>query len=105
MNGFLDREGKLHPCNAWEHLYKAVEITEEMGVEINNRLDAEEYLQKLGWVVIRSRDVYSLIGLYAEGKEERLHLTQEQKGFLNKLYGEVCKSCQKSIDELFEHDK
>ena len=105
MNGFLDREGKLHSCNAWEHLDKAAEIAEEMGVEISNRLDAEEYLQKLGWIVIRSRDVYGLIGLHADGKEERLHLTDAQKAFLNKLYGEVNESCQESIDELFKNDK
>ena len=108
MNGFLDREGKLHSCNAWEHLDKAAEIVEEMGVEISNRLDAEEYLQKLGWIVIRSRDVYGLIGIYVDGKDgkkERLHLTDAQKEFLNKLYGEVGESCQKSIDELFDNDK
>lgn len=105
MNGFLDREGKLHSCNAWEHLDKEAEIVEEMGVEISNGLDAEEYLQKLGWIVIRSRDVYGLIGLYTNGKEERLHLTNVQKEFLNRLYGEVNENCQKSIDELFEQDK
>lgn len=105
MNGFLDREGKLHPCNSWEHLDKAVEIAEEMGVEISNRLDAEEYLQKIGWIVIRSRDVYGFIGLHTDGKEECLHLTDAQKEFLNKLYGEVNESCQKSIDELFDNDK
>ena len=105
MNGYLDREGKIHTCEAWKHLDKAVEIIEEMGVEISNRLDAEEYLQKLGWIVIRSRDVYGFIGLHADGKEECLHLTNAQKASLNKLYGEVNKSCQKSIDELFDNDK
>lgn len=105
MNGYLDRKGKIYTCEAWEHLDKAVEIIEEMGVEISNRLDAEEYLQKLGWIVIRSRDVYGFIGLHADGKEECLHLTNAQKAFLNKLYGKVNESCQKSIDELFENDK
>lgn len=105
MNGFLDREGKLHSCNAWEHLDKAIKITEEMGVKISNRLDAEEYLERLGWIVIRNRDVYGFIGLRANGKKECLHLTDAQKEFLNKLYGEVSESCQKSIDELFDNDK
>ncbi len=108
MNGFLDREGTLHPCNAWEHLYKALEVIKEMGVEISSGLDAEGYLQKLGWIVIRSSDVYGLIGIYVdgrEGKKERLHLTDAQKEFLNKLYGGVNESCQKFIDELFEQDK
>lgn len=105
MNGYLDREGKLRSCNAWGHLDKATEIVSEMGVKIGNRLDAEAYLEKLGWIVIRSRDVYGLIGIHVDGKEERLHLTNAQKEFLNKLYGEVSESCQKSIDKLFENDK
>lgn len=103
MNGFLDREGKLHSCSAWEHLDKAAEIVGEMGVNVKNRLDAEEHLKRLGWIVVRSRDVYGFIGLRVDGK--RLHLTDAQKAFLNKLYGEVNKSCQKFIDELFENDK
>ena len=103
MNGYLDREGKLHPCNSWEHLDKAAEIVEEMGVKTGNRLDAEEYLKKLGWIVVRSCDVYGFIGLRVNGK--RLHLTDAQKEFLNKLYGEVNESCQKSIDKIFENDR
>ena len=103
MNGFLDREGKLYPCNPWGHLDKAAVVVEEMGVKVSNRLDAEMYLEKLGWIVIRSRDAYGFIGLPVDGK--RLHLTDAQKEFLNKLYGEVNESCQKSIDKLFENDK
>ena len=103
MNGFLDREGKLHSCNSWEHLDKAAEIAEEMGFKVGNRLDAEEHLKRLGWIVVRSRDVYGLIGLRVNGK--RLHLTDAQKAFLYKLYGEVNESCQKSIDDLFENDR
>lgn len=105
MNGFLDREGKLHQCNEWGHLDKAIEIVEGMGVQICNKLYAEVYLEKLGWIVIRTRDVYGLIGFYTDDdQKERLHLTDSQKTFLNKLYGEVNKSCQKSIDKLFDND-
>ena len=103
MNGYLDCEGKIHTCGAWGHLNKAAEIVKEMGIKVNNRLDAEEYLEKLGWIVIRDSDVYGFIGFRVDGK--RLHLTDAQKDFLNKLYSEVTERCQKSIDELFENDK
>ena len=105
MNGFLDTEGKLHECEAWEHLDEATDIVEKMNITVANRLEAEEYLQKLGWVVVRDRDVYGLIGYYLDGKNERLHLTDAQKAWLNELYGKVNSDCQKSIDELFEWDK
>jgi len=103
MNGYLDREGKLHPCNAWGHLGKAAEIVEGMGVNVKSRLDAEEHLKRLGWIVVRNRDVYGLIGLRVDGK--RLHLTDAQKNFLNKLYGEVSEGCMISIDKIFENDR
>ena len=102
MNGFLDTNGVLHQCNAWEHLLKAVKLTEELGVNFYSGIDAEEYLQKLGWVVVRSNDVYALIGIRINGK--RLHLTDAQKEYLIKIYGEVNENCQRSIDELLEND-
>lgn len=104
MNGFLDTNGQLHECNAWEHLDEAAELVENMGITVANRLEAEERLQQLGWIVIRDRDVYGLIGYHLDGKDECLHLTPEQKTFLNDLYSKVNKSCQESIDELFSWD-
>lgn len=104
MNGFLDREGKLHGCSIYGHLDKAWDIVEEMGQKCKNRLDAEQYLQHLGWVVVRNDDVYGLIGYYIKG-EEKLHLTEAQMAWLNSAFEKVNSSCQKSIIELFEWNK
>ena len=76
MNGFLDPKGILHKCEAWEHLDTALEITEDMNPAIHNRLEAEQYLQEQGWIVVRNRDVYGLIGIHYNKKEECLHLTK-----------------------------
>lgn len=106
MIGFLDPEGKLHECNSYEHLDLAVEITEKMGKSFRNRLDAENYLLSLGWIAVRARDVYGNIGYFkSSGSEERLHLTEKQKDWLNKIYESVNTSKQESIDQLFEWDK
>lgn len=106
MNGFLDTEGKLHKCEAWEHLDYATELVENMGVSINNRLEAEEYLQKLGWVVVRDSDVYGLIGYYKKDSNDiRHHLTDKQKDWLNRAYEEMTLSCRESVDDMFEMDK
>lgn len=103
MNGFLDTKGNLHECSSWGHLDKAEEIVESMGVSISNRLDAEEYLQKLGWVVVRTNDVYGLIGYFKdEDREERYHLTEAQINWLNKAYEDMTSACRESVDKMFE---
>lgn len=105
MNGYLDIEGKLHECSSWEHLDKAKEIVESMGVSINNRLDAETYLQKLGWIVVRTNDVYGLIGYCKkEDSDSCYHLTEKQKEWLNKSYENMTIRCRKSVDKMFERD-
>lgn len=106
MNGFLDTEGNLYECSSWGHLDKAEEIVENMGVSVNNRLEAEEYLQKQGWVVVRTSDVYGLIGYYKnKDSEERYHLTDAQIDWLNKAYEDMTSECRKSVDEMLEWDK
>ncbi len=94
MNGFLDTEGNLHECEYWEHLDKAFTIVKNMGVFVANKLEAEEYLLKLGWIVIRTKNVY---GLY--------HITQKQKSWLNKAYEYMTDECRESVDMLFDMDK
>lgn len=112
MNGFLDTKGKFHKCEPYEHLDKAREIvdfftqTEELNAPVYNEVQAEEYLQKLGWIVIRTDDVYGLIGHYKSADSyERYHLTDKQKEWLNKNYEKMTSSCRESVDELFKWDK
>lgn len=106
MNGFLDTEGKLHECNFYGHLDKALAIVERMGVPVKNELEAEEYLQKLGWLVIRTNSVYGFIGYFQENSNTlRYHLTDAQKKWLNKFYEYMTDECRESVDMLFDMDK
>lgn len=106
MNGFLDTEGNLHECEPWEHLDKAFVIVEDMGVFVANRLEAEEYLQKLGWIIIRTKNVYGLIGCLKENNSTiRYHITEEQKKWLNEAYEYMTDECRESVDMLFDRDK
>lgn len=112
MNGFLDPKGKLHKCESHGHLDKAWELvdfltlTEELDAPVRSGVQAEDYLQKLGWIVIRTNDVYGFIGhRKSPNSEERYHLTNEQKAWLNKNYDNMTTSCRESVDELFKWDK
>lgn len=106
MNGFLDTDGRLYECEPWGHLDEAYDIVENMGVPVANRLKAEEYLQKLGWIVVRTHDVYSLIGFFKDDSSGiRYHLTDAQKDWFNKAYEDMTSKCRESIDEMFERDK
>ena len=106
MNGFLDTEGKFHECEPWGHLDKAWEIVvEEMKVPVANRLKAEEHLQKLGWVVVRTSDVYGLIGYCkSEDSDERYSLTEKQKDWLLNAYEDMTPNCRVSVDIMLGHD-
>ncbi len=106
MNGFLDTDGKLHKCKAWKHLDYAAELVEEMGVHVNNKLEADGYLLALGWIVVRDTDVYGLIGHCKKGSSSiRYHLTGKQKDWLNKAYADMTISCRESVDHIFDMDK
>ena len=105
MNGLLDLNGKLHVCEPYGHIELAKAIVSGMGVSSANGLKAEEYLQKLGWVVVRTRDVYGLIGHYIGDGEERYHLTKAQKEWLNKAYEQMNDECRKSVDKMLEWDR
>lgn len=103
--GFLAPNGIMHSCSSWEHLSKAVEIASKLGQSFYNGVDAEEYLQKLGWVVVRARDVYALVGMYHPETKKRIHLTQEQKEWLLSHYERMSVAKRASVDELFDNDK
>ena len=104
MNGFLTTNGEFHTCNHWEHLDLAQELVENMNVFVKNRLEAEDYLQSLGWIVVRSRDVYGKIG--CRNKDGvRIHLTDEQKAWLVGHYEEMTNSCRESVDQIFRDDR
>lgn len=103
--GFLKPDGTLIPCNSWEHLNKAIEITESLGKAFHFGTDAEEFLQKQGWLVIRRNDVYGLIGLYNSETGKRYHLTDEQKNWLLVHYEDMSLLKRESVDDIFNNDR
>ncbi len=111
-NGYLSPDGILYECTSFGHLDLAEELTEKIsGGDFTyiSPLECEEYLFKNGYICIRTRDVYGLIGYYIapnEGKEERYHLTNAQKSYLDNLYTEnINDSLRKSIDHMYEWDR
>ena len=77
--GFLKPDGTLIRCNAWEHMNTAIKIAESMGQSFYSGIKAEEFLQKQGWLVIRTSDVYGLIGVYNPETGKRYHLSDEKE--------------------------
>lgn len=104
--GILDTNGHLHQCDSYGHLDLAEDLVKEMGVTVKNRLKAEEYLQKLGYVIIRAHDVYGYIGYFKnKNSDVRYHLTEAQIDWLNKNYEYMLPDCRESVEELFKWDK
>lgn len=100
--GFLSPSGKLIECESYEHLDKACEIADELNLSYNNRLEAEIILQKLGYITVRARDVYGLIG-YLDDNYKLICMTTEQKRWLERNYEFFPKDKQKSVDDLIDH--
>lgn len=84
---------------------KAIEITETMGQNFYNGIDAEQYLQKLGWIVVRANDVYGLIGMYNVEKGKVYHLTEEQKVWLLEHYESMSPVKRQYVDEILDNDQ
>ena len=108
--GFLTPEGKLLDCDHWEHMSFALELVEKMKDAPDeakfNSWKAEEYLQTLGYIVVRARDCYGLIGYYKEGSNTlRYHMTEEQKKWLLDHYDGFVREKQESVDKLFDWDR
>ena len=107
--GLLDPSGTLHECSSWGHLDAALDIVENMDdvpaevrAEVkHNRLEAEAYLQRLGWVIVRARDVYGMIG-FVDDNDEVIHLSERQKEWLIAEYGNFPSDKRESVDELID---
>ena len=106
--GILAPDGMFTPCDSYGHLDTALEIVEKIldGASFISTLKAEEYLLKLGYIVIQAHGAYSNIGYYKDdNSEERLHLTKEQKCWLEEHYEGCSDETRKGIDDIFEWDK
>lgn len=102
LSGFLDTEGILHECASWEHTSKATSIIKEMNMSnINNGVEAEECLQKLGWLVVRNTDIYGLIG-YLNDNGEVIYLSKAQKKWLEDNYEKLNYMQRECADDIID---
>ena len=102
--GFLKPNGTLIECESWEHMEKACDIADEIGISYKNKLDAEIALQLQGYIVIRARDIYGRIGQF-DNNGGRIHLSKEQKDWLEANYEDFPEEKRKSTDEIFDWDR
>ncbi len=102
--GILSPNGSFTECESYEHLDLAQEIAEKLNSEYSykNRIACEEYLQKLGYIIVRAHDVYGLIG-YIDDDNKVIHLSDKQKKWLEDHYDEFPTDKQRSVDDLIEH--
>lgn len=103
--GILSPDGNFIECESYEHLDLAKEIAKKLNSEYSHKsgLDCEEYLQKLGYVVVRARDVYGLIG-YLDDNGKFIYLSDKQKKWLEDNYDNFPTDKQRSIDDLIDHN-
>lgn len=105
--GFLSPEGELIECNDYEHMSLAYELVSHMDnvpAEYKfNGVKAEEYLQMLGYIVMRARDCYALIGYRKElNSEQRIHMTAAQEAWLLEHYAEFIPEKRECVDKIFD---
>ena len=103
--GILTPSGKLHECNSWEHTELAKELVSDMadvpaGIKYNG-IEAEAYLQRKGYVVVRARDVYGMTG-YLDDDDNVIHLTEAQRKWLLDEYGNFPDDKQRCVDDLID---
>ena len=108
--GYLTPKGELIECESYEHMDLALDLVREMAdapaKSKTNGFEAEIYLQELGYIVIRARDCYGLIGHHINPHSEtRVHMTKEQKEWLLNHYEEFNDEKRKCVDELFYWDR
>ena len=103
--GILAPSGELHECDSWGHMELAEKLVSDMadvpaGKKYNG-LEAEEYLQRKGYVVVRARDVYGMVG-YLDDDHNVIHLTEAQRKWLLDEYGNFPDDKQRCIDDLID---
>lgn len=102
--GYLDPKGVLHPCESYGHMELARDLAKSLGNnECKTGFDAELFLQQQGWIVIRSRDVYGMVGYLSDPYHPK-HLTDEQASWLLEEYAHSNSAKQNTIDKLFKED-
>lgn len=107
--GYLTPQGILLECESYEHLEKAKEAVEGITNTswIKSGLEAENYLLDLGYIVVRARDAYANLGYgHSKDPDKFLHLTAEQKKWLENNYEDFNLDLREAVDKLIDfYDK
>lgn len=99
--GFLSPEGIFYECTSWEHTSKAVEIYEQLYGE-HYYGSAEDFLLRLGYLVLRARDAYR--GSWYDGKF--ILLTDKQLEWINSHAEAFNDAVKKDLnDMLFDNER
>ena len=103
--GILSPNGSFIECESYGHLNLAKEIAEKLNSEYSHKdgIECEEYLQKLGYIIVRARDVYGLVG-YLDDNNKIIYLSDEQKKWLEDNYDKFPTDKQRSVDDLIDHN-
>ena len=99
--GILAPDGKLIPCESYEHLDLADKLVNKMNHTVKNKVEAEDYLQQLGYLIVRARDIYGLIGFF-DMNDNLISLTDEQSKWLIENYEYFPQEKRECVDELLE---
>lgn len=99
--GYLSPDGKFYSCNSFEHLDLAYKICSKITklvyntpIELVNKIEAEKYLEDIGYICFRSRDInyyhfcskdYKNILNIADNKYLINLLTDTQLNYLNTI--------------------
>lgn len=104
--GILSPNGNFIECESYEHLELAKEIAEKLNSDYSYKsgIACEEYLQKLGYIIVRTRDVYGLIG-YLDDNDKIINLSDKQKKWLEDNYDKFPTDKQRSVDDLIDHNR
>lgn len=103
--GILSPNGNFIECESYEHLDLAKEIAEKLNSEYSykNGIACEKYLQKMGYIIVRARDVYGLIG-YLDDNDKMIYLSDAQKKWLEDNYDKFPTDKQRSVDDLIDRN-
>lgn len=104
--GILSPTGEFYPCENFEHLILAKELSDKIHMDKNlppiiNMVDCEDYLQKIGYIIVRAKDVYARVGWLDDNKQV-IRMTKEQKDWLEENYQYFNKIKQGYVDELIK---